>query len=97
MQLMTVTPNTHTSSKVPVQKLARLFVQLRMHGFRPRLKRHRRGDLVEKECGSVSEICSLGDGDCYQLDQAVSAMKMATSVQHCQSNISSGTGTFPRC
>ena len=78
-----------------MQKLARLFVLLRMHDLRSRLKRQK--GRAEKECKSVSEIYSLGDGDCYQLDQAVSAMKMATSVQHCQSNISGGTGTFPRC
>ena len=85
------------SCEVLVQGLARLFLQLRMHGSMPRLKWHRREDLAEKESGSVTEISSLGDGDCYQLDQALSTMKMATSVQHCQSNISGGTGTFPRC
>ena len=33
----------------------------------------------------------MGNGDCYRVDQVVSAMKMTIFAQHCQNNISSGT------
>ena len=35
-------------------------------------------------CGKASMTCNLGDGDSYQLNQAVSAMKSATFALHCQ-------------
>ena len=48
----------YRSSEVSMQKPGRLFVQLRMCGSKQRLKRHRRNDLVGKECGSESMTCN---------------------------------------